>query len=447
QVDASVGWSGLLAGEVGNLSVVEDSLFEAENISVCADWTWQRNGVIAGVFKGLVRNIVSIKTGDDQMIGTIPYGYNNGSDAFASMYNVYTNVPASIAKTFDASGSHEWGMIGSDGVEIFSDFGDFSSSTSTDFALDPAIWTLADGAMPHLAHFGETALTMGPEVEASVSKSSILVAEVATVTATLKNSEEVPTWSFVASEGYASVATIVQDSVEANKFNVTGVALGTITVKIVATIGGVDYESSELTFNVIEEGSYEIPTDAVEISTYAEFISFFDGSAANTTKNAVLTADIVGDNTLRGFGMAGEYSGIFEGQGHTISNYKTSQGLFNILGATAEVRNVNFELNHTGSGFGTIAYQNNGLISNCQITVTIDGAQNTFGGVTLVGTSGTFVDCHVSFIINNSQCNTLYPICQNDGTVDITNCSYSFAGSDGSAIMFSTSNTNITLVV
>ncbi|MFA6370971.1 MAG: hypothetical protein WCX47_05090, partial [Bacilli bacterium] len=187
--------------------------------------------------------------------------------------------------------------------------------------------------------------------------------------------------------------------------------------------------------------------DAVEISTYAEFIAFFDGSAANTTKNAVLTADIVGDNTLRGFGMAGEYSGIFEGQGHTISNYKTSQGLFNILGATAEVRNVNFELNHTGSGFGTIAYQNNGLISNCQITVTIDGAQNTFGGVTLVGTSGTFVDCHVSFIINNSQCKTLYPICQNDGTVDITNCSYSFAGSDGSAIMFSTSNTNITLVV
>jgi hypothetical protein len=452
KVDASAGWSGIIAFEVGNYSLVENCLIEAENISTTSDWTWQRNGVIAGVLKGTVRDCVTIKSGHDQMIASIPYGYNNGTDAFATMYNVYTNAPASIAKTFDASGWHEFGMIGSEDVEVISGFGDFSTSLASSFDLDSTIWTLADGAMPHLAHFSDDFVTLAPSVKVTASKTRLPVGETLTLTAELVNSDEVPTWSFEADEGYAAYATITQGETDLHVFTLTGVADGSVSVVIKATIGEEVYSSAATVIEIYtpsgeEPGDYEIPENAVEIGTYEQFKAFFNGSAENTTKNAVLTADIVGDDISRAMGMAGEYTGIFEGQGHTISHYKTNQSLFNIMGTNAQVRNVNLELNHTGSGFGTIAFQNGGSITNCEVTVTIDGAQNTFGGVALVGTSGYFTDCHVNFIINNDQCNTFYPICQNDGGAShITNCSYSIGGTAGNASMFVTSNSNITLI-
>lgn len=170
KVDAVRGFGGLICHTVQYLGLIENCLLEADNISTIAgDWSWQRNGVIAGCVKGLVRDVVSINASvstepsiSNQMISTAPYGYYNGTDALFALENVYTNVTDSaLAVPFDASGIHDWGMVGNDheNIDVTIGLNDFSTTVTTDFDLDATIWTLVNGQMPKLAHYGDTAVT------------------------------------------------------------------------------------------------------------------------------------------------------------------------------------------------------------------------------------------------------------------------------------------------
>lgn len=97
------------------------------------------------------------------------------------------------------------------------------------------------------------------------------------------------------------------------------------------------------------------------------------------------------------------FSGIFYGNGHTISGYVCStngshQGLFRYLESTAQVHGLNLvgDVSPTGSrcDVGGIAGSNYGSILNCTFTGTVDGLVSVGG---IAGENfGTIRDCEVS---------------------------------------------------
>jgi hypothetical protein len=123
---------------------------------------------------------------------------------------------------------------------------------------------------------------------------------------------------------------------------------------------------------------------------------------------------LVADINLSAYGgetfniIGGTFSGVFDGNGHTISNFTYTYsgiaqkkiGIFGYVdGAAAEIKNltvVNPDINGgaNGTAVGAIAgYFNNGTIRNC--TVTGGSVRGTWPTGGLAGTSrGQIIDCH-----------------------------------------------------
>lgn len=202
---------------------------------------------------------------------------------------------------------------------------------------------------------------------------------------------------------------------------------------------------------------YEI-SNADQLYWFADKINNENYTSGNI--NAVLTADIVvNENVLKSDGTlndgtftdwtpigmwAGDdeyysYSGIFDGQNHTISGLYLNQmgmagcvGLFGHVGSGGKVSNVRvldsyFSVN---GGVGGVCGYNAGTITNCynagMINKLTDDYTNDFGGVCGYNT-GTIIDCcntgNVSGVnYNGGVCGS------NDGT--IINC-YNTGGVSG----------------
>lgn len=277
-----------------------------------------------------------------------------------------------------------------------------------------------------------------PEPALSVSASSASTkvgGSNITLTATAANFPGTPTYSFVATEGYASIASIAQDDTDLNKFVVSPVGVGEINVSIKATYETTVVTSDPITIKVLSADApdYDIPTDAFEIKDAATFKEYFNGGAGNNAKNAYLSADIdLGATTITSLGMAGEFSAIFEGQGHKVSNYTASLPFFNLVSASAQVRNLAVECtSFTGSGFGVVSYNNAGLFKNVDVSYTTGAAINNVGACSFFGT-GTFEDCDTSITVNTA-CNTLFAIARADAGSTFTNCTYFVDGTDATA--------------
>ena len=116
-------------------------------------------------------------------------------------------------------------------------------------------------------------------------------------------------------------------------------------------------------------------------------------------KHFKLVADInLGGYTGTQFNIIGisytnAFTGVFDGNGHTISNftYDTNNteriGLFGFVDSGAEIRNLameNVSVNGgCGKAIGGLAGVNNGIISNCNVGGTISGNQGISGLVGL----------------------------------------------------------------
>lgn len=183
---------------------------------------------------------------------------------------------------------------------------------------------------------------------------------------------------------------------------------------------------------------YEI-SNADQLYWFANKINNENYTSGNI--NAVLTADIVvNENVLKSDGTlndgsftdwtpigmwAGDdkyysYSGIFDGQNHTISGLYLNQmgmagcvGLFGHVGSGGKVSNVRvldsyFSVN---GGVGGVCGYNDGTITNCynagMINKLTDDYTNDFGGVCGYNT-GTIIDCYntgnVSGVNYNGWC-------------------------------------------
>ena len=325
-IDAA-GFSGLLAKEVsGPQAKITDCLFEAKNVQTGVDWTWARNGVIASTLQNeaKVENVVTNLDATDAMC--LPF-FAYSWTGTQVMKNAYTNIAHDTQnenyKPFNPEGHN----ISAQVMENINHTPFDSTLASAYTTLDSSIWTLEDNKMPVLAHDSEAPEKLEAKLTASADTTSLSMKEDGTKTATITTSlkystETLSDYSYTLDPSDASVISVTNNN--DGTFGITAVAAGEATVSVSAKLGDKTLTAEAITFTVksADAPKYEIPDGAFEIKDVATFKTVFDKGAAYSTRNFYLSSDIdlTGDDltTTQMMWMAGEFSGIFEGQGHTI---------------------------------------------------------------------------------------------------------------------------------
>ena len=432
----SAGFSGLLAKEVcGPQAKITDCLFEAKNVQAGVDWTWGRNGVIASTLQNEAKgeNVVTNLDATDAMCMPF-FAYSwTGTQV---MKNAYTNIAHDTQnenyKPFNPNG----GDISAQVMENINHTPFDSTLASAYTTLDSSIWTLEDNKMPVLAHDSEAPEKLEAKLTASADTTSLSMKEDGTkncnITTSLKYSTEtLSDYSYTLDPSDASVISVTNNN--DGTFGITAVAAGEATVSVSAKLGDKTLTAEAITFTVksADAPKYEIPDGAFEIKDVATFKTVFDKGAAYTTRNFYLSNDIdlTGDEltTTKMMWMAGEFSGIFEGQGHTITG-DISWDMFNIIAANGVVRNVNIKTsNPVEANRGPLAHTNKGTISNVHIDMTVveKRATNTFAGM-FFSNEGKVEDSSVAFHVNTAS-NTIKSF-SNIGSGTYTNCTYTVDG-------------------
>lgn len=432
----SAGFSGLLAKEVcGPQAKITDCLFEAKNVQTGVDWTWGRNGVIASTLQNeaKVENVVTNLDATDAMCMPF-FAYSwTGTQV---MKNAYTNIAHDTQnenyKPFNPNG----GDISAQVMENINHTPFDSTLASAYTTLDSSVWTLEDNKMPVLAHDSEAPEKLEAKLTASADTTSLSMKEDGTKTATITTSlkystETLSDYSYTLDPSDASVISVTNNN--DGTFGITAVAAGEATVSVSAKLGDKTLTAEAITFTVksADAPKYEIPDGAFEIKDVATFKTVFDKGAAYTTRNFYLSNDIdlTGDEltTTKMMWMAGEFSGIFEGQGHTITG-DISWDMFNIIAASGVVRNVNIKTsNPVEANRGPLAHTNKGTISNVHIDMTVveKRVTNTFAGM-FFSNEGKVEDSSVAFHVNTAS-NTIKSF-SNIGSGTYTNCTYTVDG-------------------
>lgn len=378
-IDAA-GFSGLLAKEVsGPQARITDCLFEAKNVQTGVDWTWARNGVIASTLQNeaKVENVVTNLDATDAMC--LPF-FAYSWTGTQVMKNAYTNIAHDTQNENYKPFNPEGRDISAQVMENINHTPFDSTLASAYTTLDSSIWTLEDNKMPVLAHDSEAPEKLEAMLTASADTTSLSMKEDGTKTATITTSlkystETLSDYSYTLDPSDASVISVTNNN--DGTFGITAVAAGEATVSVSAKLGDKTLTAEAITFTVksADAPKYEIPDGAFEIKDVATFKTVFDKGAAYTTRNFYLSSDIdlTGDDltTTKMMWMAGEFSGIFEGQGHTITG-DISWDMFNIIAANGVVRNVNIKTsNPVEANRGPLAHTNKGTISNVHIDVTV----------------------------------------------------------------------------
>lgn len=140
----------------------------------------------------------------------------------------------------------------------------------------------------------------------------------------------------------------------------------------------------------------------IDISTQDELIELAENCHIESwsyDKYVVLQNDIY---LTEGFEGIPIFSGLFDGNGHTISGYNCEgagyvQGLFRYIGKTGIVQNltVGSDIIAAGDGYvtGIIAGVNDGIIKNCYAKGAVKGDTATGGIAGINGTSGLITGC------------------------------------------------------
>ncbi len=152
----------------------------------------------------------------------------------------------------------------------------------------------------------------------------------------------------------------------------------------------------------------------------------------------VLADDInLEGNANNAWKSIGNFTGTFDGDGHTISGLYLNAGnlgptdrgagLFTSVGQDGSVKNLTVEgkidptgLKHSPIG-GIVGRNNGGTISNCTSIVNITGSvDSNVGGIVGSGDSGTIVDCHNTGSIDVT-CSSAGSMTGIGGIVGVTN--------------------------
>ena len=166
-------------------------------------------------------------------------------------------------------------------------------------------------------------------------------------------------------------------------------------------------------------------SDTYEIADAEDLLAFeaiVEGG--NTGRNAVLTADIDMSSVTGWNGIGGNYTGTFDGKGHTISNLSGTMGLF--VNNNGTIKNINMQ-NVTISGGGNngvLAGHNKGQVFNCVSSGSIRGNGWSVGGIVGYNDGGTISGCISSCDIPSNEWTQAGLVGSNWGNGKMTACYY-----------------------
>lgn len=168
----------------------------------------------------------------------------------------------------------------------------------------------------------------------------------------------------------------------------------------------VTYQGQTATFTVeVNDPGYRITGDGdtYEVHTTEGLLAWNEAVQKNAALNCTLAADInLTGKTWTPVGGYPDYTGIFDGQGHSITGLKAST-LFGAIGTGGVVKNLqlkNANLSEPSGGTGGLVWNNYGTIAACSVEGTVSAwsnpggiAQANYGTITACWFSGT-LDAH-----------------------------------------------------
>jgi hypothetical protein len=154
-------------------------------------------------------------------------------------------------------------------------------------------------------------------------------------------------------------------------------------------------------------GTESDPYRIASIQDFIELDGYYFG--ANTHIKLAVDLDLNGI-TCYPFGSLGPFGGIFDGDGHTISNILINQparkfvGLFGVIGYSGIIKNLGLKnINIIGGDcVGGLAGSNLGTIHSCSITGSIDGRGWYTGGLAGENRKGVITACCVNGFVNGT---------------------------------------------
>lgn len=180
------------------------------------------------------------------------------------------------------------------------------------------------------------------------------------------------------------------------KVNATGLTLEGCTIGDWADGGGEEGAAEDLGYN------YDTNTKTYTVYNADGLLAWAEAAQSDLSFNCTLTADInMTGKEWTPVGMSINYSGTFDGQGHTITGLNISSSseavaLFGDIGAAGKVMNLQLkDVTYNGStAMGGIAHGNNGTITACSVMGTLTNTTNNgaVGGIAAIN-YGTITAC------------------------------------------------------
>ena len=179
------------------------------------------------------------------------------------------------------------------------------------------------------------------------------------------------------------------------KVNATGLTLEGCTIGDWESGGSESGTAEDLGYFIQDDGSYTV-------YTADGLMAWNEAAQSDPSLNCTLTADInMTGKTWTPVGMSINYSGTFDGQGHTITGLNISSpseavALFGDIGGAGKVMNLQLkDVTYKGStAMGGIAHGNTGTITACSVTGTLTNTTNNgdVGGIAAIN-YGTITAC------------------------------------------------------
>ena len=219
--------------------------------------------------------------------------------------------------------------------------------------------------------------------------------------------------------------------------NATGLTLEGCTIGDWESGGSESGTAEDLGYFIQDDGSYTV-------YTADGLMAWNEAAQSDPSLNCTLTADInMTGKTWTPVGMSINYSGTFDGQGHTITGLNISSpseavALFGDIGGAGKVMNLQLkDVTYNGStAMGGIAHGNTGTITACSVTGILTNTTNNgdVGGIAAIN-YGTITACWFNgTITGGSNVGGIAVFNLNAGSYDgkITACYWSGDGiSDG----------------
>ena len=194
--------------------------------------------------------------------------------------------------------------------------------------------------------------------------------------------------------------------------NGTVTAVGSGSTKIIAKTSGkkkykckVTVKKSEGQETSLFDGGKGTAKDPYKVSTLEQFkaIGSFNGMYFKQTKDIDANSQTIN----AAFGDNNAFTGVYDGNGHTISNVMIADGLFYIVAEKGEIKNLNVRNAIVGgknNSAGSIVAINYGRVENCSVNDISGTGVNNLGGICGYNCTGaTVIKCNSSIVSFTGQ--------------------------------------------